>query len=168
MVQPELVHEGTRSCTGKLLPPGLGLMSYGPMSGRSDDILLQGVSICLDQLHEITEYAAYARGAEKTPEGAGSLQLHQGAGGTQPRKIYVLLPEGPRCASTSAQLHGERPRIRPRNGLRCRRCRSRWPGGFCGDAGDRDGLVSALLLTTPRARVEVLDQLHHNAAAGTY
>ena len=62
--------EGTRSRTGKMLPPKLGLMSYvadAYLDGRNDDILLQGVSISSDQLHETAEYAAYARGGEKRP-----------------------------------------------------------------------------------------------------
>ena len=40
--------EGTRSRTGKMLPPKLGLLSYvadAYLDGRSDDILLQPVSI---------------------------------------------------------------------------------------------------------------------------
>jgi glycerol-3-phosphate O-acyltransferase len=64
--------EGTRSRTGKMLPPKLGLISYvtsAYVDGRSDDILLQPVSISFDQLHETVEYANYARGAEKRPEG---------------------------------------------------------------------------------------------------
>jgi glycerol-3-phosphate O-acyltransferase len=64
--------EGTRSRTGKMLPPKLGLLSYvadAYLDGRSEDILLQPVSIGFDQLHETAEYAAYARGGEKTPEG---------------------------------------------------------------------------------------------------
>ena len=65
--------EGTRSRTGKMLPPKLGLLSYvadAYLDGRSEDILLQPVSISFDQLHETAEYAAYARGGEKIPEGA--------------------------------------------------------------------------------------------------
>ena len=62
--------EGTRSRTGKMLPPKLGLLSYvadAYLDGRSEDILLQPVSISFDQLHETAEYAAYARGGEKIP-----------------------------------------------------------------------------------------------------
>ena len=64
--------EGTRSRTGKMLPPKLGLISYvtsAYVDGRCDDVLLQPVSISFDQLHETVEYANYARGAEKRPEG---------------------------------------------------------------------------------------------------
>ena len=64
--------EGTRSRTGKMLPPKLGLLTYvadACIEGRSDDILLQPVSMSFDQLHETAEYAEYARGADKRPEG---------------------------------------------------------------------------------------------------
>ena len=60
--------EGTRSRTGKMLPPRLGLLSYAAdayRQGRVDDIALLPVSITFDQLHEIAEYAEYARGASK-------------------------------------------------------------------------------------------------------
>lgn len=89
--------EGTRSRTGKMLPPKLGLMSYvadAYLDGRSEDILLQGVSISFDQLHETTEYAAYARGAEKTPEGLSWLYNFIKAQGQRSYgKIYVRFPE---------------------------------------------------------------------------
>jgi glycerol-3-phosphate O-acyltransferase len=89
--------EGTRSRTGKMLPPKLGLLAYvadAYLEGRSEDILLQPVSISFDQLHEIAEYAAYARGGEKAPEGVGWLynfikaQKERNYG-----KIYVRFPE---------------------------------------------------------------------------
>jgi len=50
-----------------------------PRGPAGDDILLQGpVSISFDQLHETAEYAAYARGGEKTPERrVVAVQLHQ-------------------------------------------------------------------------------------------
>ena len=62
--------EGTRSRTGKMLPPKLGLLTFvadAYLDGRSEDILLQPVSISFDQLHEVAEYADYARGGEKNP-----------------------------------------------------------------------------------------------------
>ncbi|HZU50008.1 MAG TPA: glycerol-3-phosphate 1-O-acyltransferase [Mycobacterium sp.] len=89
--------EGTRSRTGKMLPPKMGLMSYvadAYLDGRSDDILLQPISISFDQLHEIAEYAAYARGAEKRPEGVGWLYNYVKAQGERNYgKIYVRFPE---------------------------------------------------------------------------
>ncbi len=89
--------EGTRSRTGKMLPPKLGLMSYVAdtyLDGRSDDILLQPVSISFDQLHEIAEYAAYARGAEKTPEGSRWFYNFVRAQGERNYgKVYVRFAE---------------------------------------------------------------------------
>jgi glycerol-3-phosphate O-acyltransferase len=89
--------EGTRSRTGKMLPPKLGLMSYvadAYLDGRSDDILLQPVSISFDQLNEVAEYAAYARGAEKKPEGLGWMyNFIKVQGERNYGKIYVRFPE---------------------------------------------------------------------------
>ena len=157
--------EGTRSRTGKMLPPKLGLLSYvadAYLDGRSEDILLQPVSISFDQLHETAEYAAYARGGEKTPEGLSWLYNFIKAQGERTYgKIYVRFPE----AVSMREYLGE-------------------PGGSIAtdDAAKRlamqkmalevawrilratpvnaTGLVSALLLTT-RGRALTLDQLHH-------
>jgi glycerol-3-phosphate O-acyltransferase len=89
--------EGTRSRTGKMLPPKLGLLSYvadAYLDGRSEDILLQPVSIGFDQLHETAEYAAYARGGEKTPEGIVWLyNFIKAQGERNYGKIYVRFPE---------------------------------------------------------------------------
>ena len=89
--------EGTRSRTGKMLPPKLGLLAYvadAYLDGRSEDILLQPVSISFDQLHETTEYANYARGGEKTPESAEWLfNFIKAQGERNYGKIYVRFPE---------------------------------------------------------------------------
>ncbi|WP_167099976.1 glycerol-3-phosphate 1-O-acyltransferase [Mycobacterium sp. DL592] len=157
--------EGTRSRTGKMLPPKLGLLAYvadAYLDGRSEDILLQPVSISFDQLHETAEYAAYARGGEKTPEGAEWLyKFIKAQGERNYGKIYVRFPG----AVSMRQYLGE-------------------PGGPTGSdpAAKRlalqkmafevawrilqatpinaTGLVSALLLTT-RGRALTLSQLHH-------
>ena len=79
------------------MPPKLGLLSYvadAYLDGKSDDILLQPVSISFDQLHETAEYAAYARGGEKTPEGAEWLyKFIKAQGERNYGKIYVRFPE---------------------------------------------------------------------------
>jgi glycerol-3-phosphate O-acyltransferase len=89
--------EGTRSRTGKMLPPRLGLLSYAAdayLQGRVDDILLLPVSITFDQLHEIAEYADYARGAVKKPEGFGWLYgFVKAQGAHQYGKVYVRFGE---------------------------------------------------------------------------
>jgi glycerol-3-phosphate O-acyltransferase len=89
--------EGTRSRTGKMLPPRLGLLSYAAdayLQGRVDDILLLPVSITFDQLHEISEYADYARGAVKKPEGFGWLYgFVKAQGAHHYGKVYVRFGE---------------------------------------------------------------------------
>jgi glycerol-3-phosphate O-acyltransferase len=89
--------EGTRSRTGKMLPPRLGLLSYAAdayLQGRVDDILLLPVSITFDQLHEIAEYADYARGAVKKPEGFGWLfGFVKAQGAHHYGKVYVRFGE---------------------------------------------------------------------------
>ncbi|KUI38852.1 glycerol-3-phosphate acyltransferase [Mycobacterium sp. IS-1496] len=162
--------EGTRSRTGKMLPPKLGLLAYvadAYLAGRSDDILLQPVSISFDQLHEISEYADYARGGEKTPEGLSWLYNYIKAQGERSYgKIYVRFPE----AVSMRQYLGE-------------------PGGpIATDESARrlamqkmafevawrilqvtpinaTALVSGLLLTT-RGVALTLDQLHHTLQDG--
>ncbi len=157
--------EGTRSRTGKMLPPKLGLLSYvadAYLDGRSEDILLQPTSISFDQLHETAEYAAYARGGEKIPEGAEWLfNFIKAQGERNYGKIYVRFPE----AVSMRQYLGE-------------------PGGpIAGDEAAKrlamqkmaievawriqratpinaTSLVSTVLLTT-RGRALTLRQLHH-------
>lgn len=89
--------EGTRSRTGKMLPPKLGLLSYSAdayLQGRTDDVALQPVSISFDQLHEITEYADYARGGKKAAEGMSWLyNFVKAQGERQYGKAYVRFPE---------------------------------------------------------------------------
>jgi glycerol-3-phosphate O-acyltransferase len=89
--------EGTRSRTGKMLPPRLGLLSYAAdayLQGRVDDIALLPVSITFDQLHEISEYAEYARGASKKPEGFGWLYgFIKAQGARHYGKVYVRFGE---------------------------------------------------------------------------
>ena len=89
--------EGTRSRTGKMLPPRLGLLTYAAdayLQGRVDDILLLPVSITFDQLHEIAEYADYALGGKKKPEGFGWLYgFIKAQGARQYGKIYVRFGE---------------------------------------------------------------------------
>jgi len=89
--------EGTRSRTGKMLPPRLGLLSYAAdayLQRRVDDILLLPVSITFDQLNEIAEYADYARGGVKKPEGFGWLYgFVKAQGAHHYGKIYVRFGE---------------------------------------------------------------------------
>jgi glycerol-3-phosphate O-acyltransferase len=68
--------EGTRSRTGKLGPPRLGLLVYlvdAWREGRIEDLHLLPVAVSYDQLQEVTEYAGEARGAAKVAESLGWL-----------------------------------------------------------------------------------------------
>lgn len=64
--------EGTRSRTGKMEPPKLGLLAYvvdALRDGRANDVMLVPVSIAYDQIHEVGEFASYAAGGAKKKEG---------------------------------------------------------------------------------------------------
>ena len=103
--------EGTRSRTGKMLPPRLGLLSYAAdayLQGRVDDIMLLPVSITFDQLHEITEYADYARGGQKKPEGFGWLYgFIKAQGARHYGKVYVRFGEPVSLAAFLGPVGGE-------------------------------------------------------------
>lgn len=157
--------EGTRSRTGKMLPPKLGLMSYvadAYLDGRSEDVLLQGVSISFDQLHEADEYAAYARGAEKKAEGFGWLyNFIKAQGERNYGKIYVRFPEavsmreylGPPDGPIGADPDAKRLAMQKMAFAVAWRIQRATPI-------NATALVSALLLAT-RGQALALGQLHH-------
>ena len=157
--------EGTRSRTGKMLPPKLGLLAYvadAYLDGRSDDILLQPVSISFDQLHETAEYAAYARGGEKTPEGLSWMYNFIKAQGERiTARSTSASPKRCRCASTSANRTARWPPTTPPNALRCKRWHSRWPGGSFGSRRSTRRRWCLLCCFSTRGVALTLDQLHH-------
>src|SRR5439155_923263 len=66
--------EGTRSRSGKLMPPRFGLLAYvvdAYRRGKSEDVLLVPVSIAYDQIQDVAGYAAEERGGRKRPESFG-------------------------------------------------------------------------------------------------
>jgi glycerol-3-phosphate O-acyltransferase len=157
--------EGTRSRTGKMLPPKLGLLAYvadAYLDGRSEDILLQPVSISFDQLHETAEYAAYARGGEKTPEGAEWLyKFIKAQGERNYGKIYVRFPDAVSMRQYLGEPGGpiaEDPAAK-RLALQKMAFEVAWRI-LAATPINATGLVSALLLTT-RGRALTLAQLHH-------
>lgn len=84
--------EGTRSRTGKLAPPKLGLLRYvveAWLEGRVDDLVLVPVSVSYDQLHEVQEFAGEARGAAKQAESLGWLVRYVRAQRGRFGTIYV-------------------------------------------------------------------------------
>ena len=157
--------EGTRSRAGKMLPPKLGLLSYvadAYLDGRSDDILLQPVSISFDQLHETAEYAEYARGGEKTPEGPRWLyNFIKAQGERNYGKIYVRFPEAVSMRQYLGPPHGpiaDDPAAK-RLALQKMAFEVAWRILRVTPV-NATGLVSALLLTT-RGVALTLGQLHH-------
>ena len=157
--------EGTRSRTGKMLPPKLGLLSYvadAYLDGRSEDILLQPTSISFDQLHETAEYAAYARGGEKIPEGAEWLvNFIKAQGERNYGKIYVRFPE----AVSMRQYLGEPDgpiagdKSAKRLALQRMAIEVSWRIQRATPI-NATSLVAAVLLVT-RGRALTLSQLHH-------
>ena len=157
--------EGTRSRTGKMLPPKLGLMSYvadAYLEGRSEDILLQPVSISFDQLHETAEYAAYARGGEKTPEGVSWLyNFIKAQGERNYGKIYVRFPQAVSMREYLGEPGGPITRDEAAKRLAMQKMAIEVSWRILrATPVNATGLVSALLLTT-RGTALTLDQLHH-------
>jgi glycerol-3-phosphate O-acyltransferase len=157
--------EGTRSRTGKMLPPKLGLLAYvadAYLDGRSEDILLQPVSISFDQLHETAEYAAYARGGEKTPESLSWLYSFIKAQGDRNfGKIYVRFPEAVSMREHLGEPNGplSTDDAAKRLALQKMAFEVSWRI-LRATPVNATALVSALLLTT-RGVALTLDQLHH-------
>jgi glycerol-3-phosphate O-acyltransferase len=157
--------EGTRSRTGKMLPPKLGLLAYvadAYLDGRSDDILLQPVSISFDQLHETAEYAAYARGGEKTPEGLSWLyNFIKAQGERNYGKIYVRFPEAVSMREYLGEPHGPLTTDDAAKRLAMQKMAFEVAWRILrATPVNASALVSALLLTT-RVVALTLDQLHH-------
>jgi glycerol-3-phosphate O-acyltransferase len=157
--------EGTRSRTGKMLPPKLGLMAYvadAYLDGRSEDILLQPVSISFDQLHETAEYAAYARGGEKTPEGVLWLyNFIRAQGERNYGKIYVRFPEAVSMRQHLGPPHGPLAQDPDAKRLALQKMSFEVAWRILqATPVTATGLVCALLLTT-RGAALTLDQLHH-------
>jgi glycerol-3-phosphate O-acyltransferase len=157
--------EGTRSRTGKMLPPKLGLLSYvadAYLDGRSEDILLQPVSISFDQLHETAEYAAYARGGEKTPEGVVWLyNFIRAQGERNYGKIYVRFPEAVSMRQHLGAPHGSLAHDQDAKRLALQKMSFEVAWRILqATPVTATGLVCALLLTT-RGAALTLGQLHH-------
>ncbi|WNG85929.1 glycerol-3-phosphate 1-O-acyltransferase [Mycobacterium sp. ITM-2016-00317] len=157
--------EGTRSRTGKMLPPKLGLLAYvadAYLDGRSDDILLQPVSISFDQLHETAEYASYARGGEKTAEGLSWLVNYIRAQGERNYgKIYVRFPDAVSMREYLGEPHGPMAADEPAKRLAMQKMAFEVAWRILQVTPvNATALVSALLLST-RGIALTLDQLHH-------
>jgi glycerol-3-phosphate O-acyltransferase len=104
--------EGTRSRTGKMEPPRLGLLAYvvGALrDGRAEDVVLAPVFIGYDQLHEVGEYAAYASGTEKKAENLKYVVDYIRAQREDFGKIYVGFAEPISAREFLGRISGEVP-----------------------------------------------------------
>ena len=157
--------EGTRSRTGKMLPPKLGLLAYVADAYLDGPQRRHPAAAGLDQLRPAARDRRVRRVRPRRREDARgavlAVQLHQGPGRAQLRQDLRPLPRSgldaqvPRRAARGDDHR--RGRQTPRDaedGLR---------GGLAHSARDpvnATGLVSALLLTTSGVAL-TLDQLHH-------
>src|SRR5438874_431878 len=90
--------EGTRSRSGKLMPPRFGLLAYvvdAYRRGKSEDVLLVPVSIAYDQIQDVAGYAAEERGGRKRPESFGWFLRFVRALRRRYGNIYIRFAEGP-------------------------------------------------------------------------
>jgi len=105
--------EGTRSRTGKLAPPRLGLLAYvvdAYLEGRVDDLMLVPVSVSYDQLQEVKEFAGEARGAAKETESLGWLLRYVRAQRGRFGTIYVRFGEPVSVRGSLGPAQAGRPR----------------------------------------------------------
>jgi glycerol-3-phosphate O-acyltransferase len=99
--------EGTRSRTGKLMPPRLGLIRWAIESyhrASCDDVLFVPVSISFDQIPEMDDYVAMQRGLPKRKESLGwfvgyisGMQAHVG-------RIYLRCGEPLALSEAASRL----------------------------------------------------------------
>lgn len=88
--------EGTRSRTGKLLPPKLGLLTYvvdAYRQGRIEDIMLVPVALAYDQVYETKDFANEAKGGKKKPENLGWMLRYLRSLRTSYGKAYLRVAE---------------------------------------------------------------------------
>ena len=84
--------EGTRSRTGKLMPPKYGLLRYvmdGARGVKDSNLLLIPVSIAYDQLPDVSDYIKEQKGAAKKNESFGWLKKYINALSKPYGKIHV-------------------------------------------------------------------------------
>jgi len=89
--------EGTRSRTGKLMPPRFGLLNYvvdSYVRSAAADVLLVPVAITYDQIPEVADYVAEARGVTKRPESASWFMKYVSGLHNPFGRIHVRFGEG--------------------------------------------------------------------------
>jgi glycerol-3-phosphate O-acyltransferase len=88
--------EGGRSRTGKLRPPRYGILSYlvdGFRAEQLDDAYIVPTSITYEQLHEVGDMAAQARGGKKTKEDLPWLVGYARSQGRGLGRVHVAFGE---------------------------------------------------------------------------
>lgn len=89
--------EGTRSRTGKLMPPRYGLMNYvvdAYMRDDAADLVLLPISIVYDQVPEIGDYDAIQAGGNKKPETASWFMRYLSGLNIPHGKLHVRFGKG--------------------------------------------------------------------------
>ncbi|HYD04091.1 MAG TPA: glycerol-3-phosphate 1-O-acyltransferase [Reyranella sp.] len=88
--------EGTRSRTGKLLPPKLGLLSYAAdayRQGHIDDLMLVPIAIVYDQATEVAAFAREAQGATKQAENLSWMLRSMRESRAPQGRVYLRIGE---------------------------------------------------------------------------
>ena len=123
------------------------------------------MSISFDQLHETAEYAAYARGGEKTPEGLSWLyNFIKAQGERNYGKIYVRFPEAVSMREYLGEPHG--PMATDEAAKRLAHAEDGVRGGLAdpaGHAGQRDGAGVGAAADHPRCRADARPAAPHPA-----
>lgn len=89
--------EGTRSRTGKLMPPRYGLINYvvsAYLRDEAPDLLLMPITIVYDQIPEISDYDHIQAGGQKRPESASWFMQYLSGLKNPHGKIHVRFGQG--------------------------------------------------------------------------
>ena len=89
--------EGTRSRTGKLMPPRFGLINYvinAHIQDDASDLLLMPISIVYDQVPEVGDYDVLQAGGKKTPESPSWFMKYLSGLNIPHGKIHVRFGQG--------------------------------------------------------------------------
>ena len=100
--------EGTRSRTGKLMPPRYGLLNYvvdSYVRSAAADVVLMPVAIVYDQVPEVADYVAEAKGVSKRAESASWFMKYVSGLHNPFGRIHVRFGEG---VSLAEALGGRR------------------------------------------------------------
>ena len=100
--------EGTRSRTGKLMPPRYGLINYvvdSYVRAASTDMILMPISIAYDQVPEVGDYIAEQKGVGKRPESASWFMQYISGLRNPFGRIHVRFGEGVKLSEVLGEPH---------------------------------------------------------------